>query len=76
MADVKIVMTAHKRGQVFVDGHEIPRVFAIEFSAAANSLTEVRLTLRPEVVEIEGPADVVFDDAEHQFDPAEPPGAE
>lgn len=59
MAEVKIVMAAHKRGQVFVDGQEIHGVLGVELSAAADSMTEVRLTLRPKAVEIEGPADVV-----------------
>lgn len=59
MADVKIVMSSRTRGQVFVDGVEITRICAIEFTAAVDAAAELRITLRPKTVEIEGPAEVI-----------------
>ena len=61
MANVKIVMTDHGRGSVFVDGVKINPVRAVEFRAEADgSCNRVTLTLIPEQVEIEGPADVTI----------------
>lgn len=85
MANVKIVMSGHGRGEVFIDGHRIECVYAVEFNARTNERNEVCLTLIPKAVEIEGPADVVeapmaevatMADSEPQHVPAEPPGAE
>ncbi|HEY4529381.1 MAG TPA: hypothetical protein VIG97_03480 [Luteimonas sp.] len=83
MADVKIVMIAHGRGDVFVDGHRIEGVRRIGFSAAvgkeANMLT---LELIPKRVEIQGPAELAeapsvevtaLEDAEPRRVPVAPP---
>lgn len=61
MADVKIVMSGHGRGKVFIDGVKVPNVEAIAFDSSAVSKYPNRLTLilLPETVSIEGPADVI-----------------
>lgn len=61
MADVKIVMTDHGRGEVFIDGAEVPNVQAIAFegSAVSSRPNRLALTLLSETVSIEGPANVV-----------------
>lgn len=58
MADVKIVMTEHGRGDVFVDGRKVDGVRAVEFSGAVDRRNEVRLTLLTKTVSIEGPAEL------------------
>lgn len=56
MADVKIVMTAHGRGEVFIDGARVPGVCAVSFSAGVGSRNEVRITVLASSASIEGPA--------------------
>ena len=58
MADFKILMTAHGRGEVFMDGQKIMGVVAVEFRARTDSMNEVILTLHADTVELEGPAEM------------------
>lgn len=58
MADIRIVMTGHGRGEVFVGGVKVEKVRKIEFSSEPACTNEVRVTIIPETVEIEGPAEV------------------
>lgn len=60
MSHVRIVMTDHGRGKVFIDGHEVLGVRSVFFDAAAESgrHNSVLLTLTSRSVEIEGPAEV------------------
>lgn len=60
MSHVRIVLTGHGRGEVFVDGEQVHRVRRIAFKFdAGDKRNEVVLTINPQTVEIEGPADVV-----------------
>lgn len=57
---VRIVMSAHGRGTVWVDGREITDIdgFSFEASAGPDALNRLVLRLIPAHVEIEGPAKV------------------
>lgn len=44
MANVKIVMTAHGRGEVSVDGVKQERVKSVLFESTADGLNVVRIT--------------------------------
>lgn len=61
MSHVRIVMTGHGRGEVFVDGHRVDGVRSIRFEAGAdrNSVNEVVMTLVSKSAEIGGPARIV-----------------
>lgn len=59
MADVKIVMTGHGRGEVLIDGHKIDGVRGVEFKSGALGVNVLIIDMLPERVVIEGPADVV-----------------
>lgn len=59
MNDIKVVLTGHGRGKVWLNGSELDHVLGIEFSASVDSFNEVRLTLGAEAVSIAGPAGVV-----------------
>lgn len=66
MSHVRIVMTDHGRGEVFVDGQQLDRVRAIQFEADAawpRTVNTVVLTLVPEKVDIECPAEIIAADA-------------
>lgn len=58
MTDVRIILTGHGRGEVFIDGQKMPGVTAIEFSASTSGKNTLVLTIVPERVEVEGPAEV------------------
>ena len=60
MSHVRIVMTDHGRGQVFIDGHNVPGVQSVFFDASAEPgrRNSVLLTLTSRKVEIEGAAEV------------------
>ena len=53
---VRVVMTAHGRGEVFVDGQKIKGVKSLSFSAAVDSPNLLNLTIGAEQVEIDGVA--------------------
>jgi hypothetical protein len=60
VSHVRIVLTGHGRGEVFVDGEQVRGVSRVQFKAdAGNQLNELVLTINPQAVEIEGPADFV-----------------
>lgn len=56
--NVRVQMTGHGRGEVFIDGQKVPGVKAVEVMAAVDQLNEVRLTLMPHTIEVEGVFDV------------------
>lgn len=58
MSNVRIVMTGHGRGEVFVDGRKVDAVKRITLSAEVGATNEVTITVIPETVEFEGVADV------------------
>ena len=58
MTDIKIVMTGHGRGDVWVDGVEV-QATRVSFTAGLDEANRVQLTLLAKSVSIEGPADVV-----------------
>lgn len=59
-AEVKIIMTDHGRGEVFIDGVKVPAVRGFFFSASADPLSLNRLTLDlvVERISIEGVAEI------------------
>lgn len=62
MSHVRIVMSDHCRGEVFVDGMKLEGVVSVEFHASAakrGDLNRVLIALAPARVEIEGPAAVI-----------------
>lgn len=60
MARIKIVMTGHGDGTVFVDGNKVEMVSAIDFHADASGGGNIlTLTMLAGSVEIEGPAEVI-----------------
>lgn len=85
MSKVRIVMTGHGRGEVFVDGAKIPAVVAVSASVRAGphdqeELNTVRIELQPESIEIEGEFEVTtIESASREFrrgTPANADGAE
>lgn len=60
MSNIRIVMTGHGRGEVFVDGVKINKVTAVEFRASAGEgeLNTLSLSFAPTHVKVEGEADV------------------
>lgn len=59
MSRIRIEMTAHARGRVFIDEVELKNVVSIQFSAALMDVNLLRLELNPTHVEITGIADVI-----------------
>lgn len=57
-ADVRIEMSAHGVGRVFVNDRELKGVVRVEFSAAHGQPNTCTLSLIPEKVTIQGPADI------------------
>ena len=53
---VRVVMTGHGRGDVFVDGVKVPFVRSVEVLIERGDVNRLILTLFPEQVEIEGNA--------------------
>lgn len=53
MANVKIAMSGHGRGEVFIDGNKILGVRAISFSSEVGGVNTVKLDLLSEVCEID-----------------------
>jgi hypothetical protein len=56
-AQVRVVMTDHRQGRVFIDGRELQDVVRIEFTASVNGASRLTVELQPRRVEIEGPAE-------------------
>ena len=57
MSHIRIVMTGHGRGEVFVDGQQVQDVQSIQFAAdARNCANEVVLTVTPKTLDIDAPA--------------------
>ena len=68
MAKVRVVLTGHGRGEVFVDGQKVERVKSVALTAAACKENRVTLTLIPDTVEIEGECEVTsMDDEVRRF---------
>jgi hypothetical protein len=61
MSTVKVVMSGHGKGRVFVDGHELNDVLAIRFATEARGTNLLILELSPQQVQIEGPIDVTIE---------------
>lgn len=58
MTNVSIKMTAHRRGEVLIDGQKIENVQAVRFEADATQPSRpnsVTLTFLPDTAEVEGP---------------------
>jgi hypothetical protein len=53
MGIVKVVMTSHGRGEVFVDGVKVKGVYAVRFSGETDCSNKVIIELKPSKVEIE-----------------------
>lgn len=53
MANVKIAMSGHGLGEVFIDGNKILGVRAISFSSEVGGVNTVKLDLLSEVCEID-----------------------
>ena len=57
MSEVRIEMTGHGRGEVWIDGLKV-QATAVEFAAAVGDLNVVKVSLIPERVVVAGMADV------------------
>lgn len=65
--EVRIEMTGHGLGKVFIDGHEVEGVRTVKFVARGGVTNRVEIELAPKVVKVVGPADVTqFGDVEKQ----------
>lgn len=60
MSAIRIELTGHGRGKVYVDDRELPHVSAILFEAAAEDANRAVITLLADRVDITAPADVRF----------------
>lgn len=58
VANLKIVMTTHGRGEVFVDGHKVSGVKSFRVTAGVDEANTIDLCIHPETIEIEGEFDV------------------
>lgn len=56
--NVRIVMTNHGEGEVFLDGVQLEGVYAASLQVAAKGQNVVTLELRPQRVTVEGPFEV------------------
>lgn len=54
--NVRIVMTDHGRGEVWVDGQKIPNVCAVRFVAEEGRPNAVQVEIVAKAIDIEGPA--------------------
>lgn len=63
-AVVKIVMTGHGKGEVFVNGEKVPMVSSVEISAVAGACNQVRIELVPDQIEVSGVFDVTTIESE------------
>ena len=57
MSELRIELTSHGRGQVWLDGELIP-VSAVQFEAGVDRANEATLTLAPQRVTITAPAKI------------------
>jgi hypothetical protein len=58
MSHVRIVMTGHARGEVFIDGVKAEGVVAVTFSSRIEQANLLTLEMLAAQVEVEGPATV------------------
>lgn len=58
MSTVRIVMTSHGRGEVFIDGAKVAPVRSVKMSVAVDEANELTIVMIPEKIEIEGEFDV------------------
>lgn len=55
---IKVEMSEHGRGRVFIDGEEVEGVIALQFSTRANGKNVLLLELCADRLEISGPGEV------------------
>lgn len=71
MIKVRIVMSNHGRGEVFIDGNKVEGVRAVSFAAAVDQINVLEIKLGPAEVEIDGVADITtIGDTERRFEKA------
>lgn len=63
MHNFRIVLTAPGRGEVWMDGEKVQHVTSVEVRAAVNEINTVKLTFNAGNVEVEGPLELVDNDA-------------
>ena len=54
-SSLRLVMSAHGRGELWLDGHLVPRVRAVTIRAEAGELNAVTIETTAAVVEVVGP---------------------
>jgi hypothetical protein len=64
MSNVRIVMSNHGRGEVFIDGKKIDCARNVQLSAGVDQANQVTLMLIPDTLDFEGVADVTSMDME------------
>jgi hypothetical protein len=52
---VKIVMTGHGRGEIFIDGIKVPNTLGFAIESMAGETNKLSLQLLPARIEVEGP---------------------
>ena len=55
---LRIEMTDHGRGSVYLDDVEVPDVMHVNLSCSAGGLNRAEINVTARVVEMQGPADV------------------
>lgn len=58
MQNIKLVMTDHGRGELFVDGVKVEGVTAVSISTGVDQANLVTIDMHPAAVEVEGVFDV------------------
>lgn len=58
MSIVKIVMSAHGRGEVFIDGAKLMGVLELSLKCGVGEANELTLKMIPEEIEVSGEFDV------------------
>lgn len=57
MAHLKLVLTGHGRGEVFLDGKRVENVTGVNVNACVGSMNEVKITMICDQIEVEGEVD-------------------
>jgi hypothetical protein len=57
-SSLRLVMDAHGKGKVFLDGKELPRVYSVKVECEVGCLNRVTIETSAELIEVDGLVDV------------------
>lgn len=65
-SSVRIKMTEHGRGEVFINGERVPHVVSVKFEAGVDEVNSVSILLNPRKVELESEITVVAENLDNR----------